>query len=663
MITIDAGRLTIERSGIGGWHGIAFGLNGCTTAGRPTTLETHDDGIAAVIDMDAWQEHLHVAADEAAGRAVVTRTVRNTGDVPLTLSEIVDGRLDADTRIEWDGIHEYTVRYVHSRNVRTEAYPRSRPQYPFVRPIPYEPVQLNAGEGNHVPAFILTDETYRVALVEGDLNQTRFVRDWELGLQGEGEHASPLIRTCRGVQRLPLAAAPCTLAPGEQAAVSCVFYQILSNTHPQDALADYIEELTRRHTFRGPQSAMRHGAVFCTWNYGTLSNIDETLLATRAAALAKRVPHCTHFLIDDGYQQERGNRNGPLDCFYPDPPNRWDRAKFPSGMRAMADRIRDCGLTPCIWLSPAVYLQSRLAEAHPDWLLCDAQGRSGLLGRSTFLDLSVDEARAFYLAVLDALFLDWGFRGIKFDFMTQWFTLDAARFRNGGSGPEWRDWAFGEIRKRIGDDGLFMTCIAMTMGNPFQGLNADCYRCGNDIHDGTWPEQYRACKATLPQILLEGRKTYLLNMDSAGFGTVPENEQLFRLTWVFITQGILELGGPVESMPDRQIEQWNRMLAHVDRGHKVRCLDERAFTGNGLPEILKVDYPEDSRTFSRGVRAHLALFNWEEGTKPVGGTRAAFGIAPEAPIADFWTGEPCPPADMVADNLPPHSARLFEIGA
>jgi len=40
-----------------------------------------------------------------------------------------------------------------------------------------------------------------------------------------------------------------------------------------------------------------------------------------------------------------------------------------------------------------------------------------------------------------------------------------------------------------------MTCIAMSAGNPFPGRYADCYRCGFDIHEGTWPEQIRDCDA------------------------------------------------------------------------------------------------------------------------------------------------------------------------
>lgn len=662
-LELGEGRFSFYAGDGSGWKGMSFGLNGTLCVGFPMQLERKGDSIEAVVSMPDWEERLVFTPDWATGALVVSRAVRNTGNKPLRLETIQDGRLDAAGCVAWGGMHEYTVRMVHSDNVRTEKYPRSRPEYPWVRPVPYAPVRLDEGEGNAFPALLLTQEDYAIGLLEADLDQTRFVRRRVLGLEGPYAQDTALLRTCYAEQVLALAAEPLTLAPGEEAGVSRVFYQVLRQTHPQAAFNEYLAVLSQQHAFRGPVTPIRHGAVFCTWNYGTLAAIDERLLARRADALAKAIPECTHFLIDDGYQEDRNGRNGPLDCFYPEPAVRYDRKKFPSGMKAMADRIRQAGLEPCIWLSPSVYLDSPLARAHPDWLLCDAAGDPALLGRSTFLDVSVPHALDFFLRVLDALFVEWGFRGLKFDFMTQWFTLEKARFRNGGSGPEWRDRVFAEIRKRIGQDGFFMTCIAMSMGNPFPGRFADAYRCGCDIHDGTWSEQIKACKATFPQVLLEGRRTFLLNMDSAGFGHVPPHEQMFRLTWVFITQGLLELGGPIESMPAEQTDLLRKLCAHADRGHRVQCPDQRAFTGDAQPEILFVTYPPESLTRKRGILAHVALFNWTDAARSIGTERTRLGIPEQARMTDFWTDAPEPTEDPVSAYLPPHAARLFCVWA
>ncbi len=653
MYSFENGRLTFC-SGDAGWRNICFEFNGILS----TELDFKTGENCAFADSPSHHE-LILFTPGPDNSLIVKRTVANLTDKPLAIKSISDGILDNAASVSTAGMHEYTLRYMHSSNMRSERFPDSRPEYPFIRPVPYEPVHFNIGECNNLPAFVLCNEDYSSLLVEGDLKQVRFERSWFMGFDGPGDK-SKLLRTCHARERY-LMSDDLVLQPQEAVEVSCVFYQILENTHPQDAFAGYVEALNGKFSFHGGTSAMLHGAVFCTWNYGTLYRINEQLILNRARSLKDRVPECTHFLIDDGFQKNRHGRNGPLDTFYPAPGRGYDDQLFPNGMKYIADELRMIGLTPCIWLSPAVFLDSELAKDHPEWLLCDKNGDPALLGKSTYLDISVPEARDFFLNVIDTLFVDWGYKGIKFDFMTHWFTLERARFRNGGSGVQWRDYVFSEIRKRIGPDGLFMTCIAMSMGNPFPGLNADCYRCGCDIHDGTWAEQLKACKATLPQILLEGRKTFLLNMDSAGFGQIPENEQVFRLTWIFITQGIIELGGPVEVMPQKQIDLWRKILTNIDRGHRVRCLDEQAFTGNGQPNILKVEYPQDSIPRQKGIIAHIAFINWDDYAKPLGASGEHLGLQETDKVKDFWSDEAISDTAMIVEILPPHSAILLEV--
>lgn len=650
-INFNNGRLSFYK-GDAGWRNICFEFNGILSPDLDFTMKNN----SAAAESKIHRERL-VFEQTTDSIMIVKRFITNITADKLAIKSISDGILDKSGSVMLNIINEYTLRYMHSSNVRSEKYPDSRPEYPLIRPVPYSLVHFNIGEANHFPAFVLCDEDFKSLLVEGDLNQTKFERSWELGLDGDGTK-SKLIRTYQGQQQYLLSHG-LELEPGEELEVSRVFYQILENTHPQDAYKDYIEALNEQHEFYGKKSPMRHGAVFCTWNYGTLHNITEELIIDRVQALKEKVPECTYFMIDDGYQKNRDGRNGPLDCFYPD--FDCDRKKFPHGMKYVADEISEIGLIPCIWLSPTVYLDSQLAKDYPEWLLKDENGNPGILDKTTYLDVSVPEAREFFLQVLDLLFIEWGYKGIKFDFMTHWFTLGKARFANGGSGVEWRDFIFSEIRKRIGDDGLFMTCIAMSMGNPFPGLNADCYRCACDIHDGTWAEQLNACKATLPQILIEGLKTFMLNMDSAGFGDIPENEQIFRLTWIFITQGIIELGGPVENMPKKQIEMWRRMLQNIDRGNRVCCMDERAFVGDGMPEILKVEYSKDSISYKNGIYAHIAFFNWENYTKTIGREITYFDIPENASIVDFWSRKPLVTSSIISECLLPHCAKLLEI--
>jgi len=665
FLEFDRGRFTFYREGVGGWENFSFRLNSKLSTELDFSITRRKNRTIATGVGPTHAERIVFDFIPKKNALIVSRSITNTGKRPLKLEKIQDGRLDATAFVglEGKGLNQISLRYMHTQNLQIENGVEWRPQYPYIRPLPFRSVHLNDGQGNPIPALVLTEEHYTKTLVEGDLRQLRFQRSWDFGLNGPGRRTDNPLRTWRAHERLLLAASPAVLTPGETEEVSRVFYQILEGVHPQNALDDYFAEVTKMYSFCGPKSPMRHGSVFCTWNYGTLSNIDEELILRRAKALAQKVPECTHFMIDYGYQRRIGSKrfiNG-IESFYPNPSIGYEPTLFPRGMKYIADEIRGTGLVPCIWFSPQVYLDSPLAKEHPEWLLRSARGSARMLPGSEcgYLDPSAPGAKKFLTDVLDAMLVEWGYRGIKFDFMYHWFTLPHFRFRM-GSGLEWQNWLFREIRRRIGSDGLFMTCISMSKGNPFPGQFADCYRCGLDIHDGTWDEQIKAVKSTLAPLLVEGRKTCLLNMDSAGFGDNPDNESLLRLTWLFITEGILEIGGPIERMPARQLRLLRKLLAHADRGHRVHCLDERAFTGEPFPEILTVEYPKNSRTARRGVTRHIALFNWSDRAKPIGAKREDLGVTPDERLVDFWSGRAIRNRAELVETLAPHSARLIE---
>lgn len=649
-----------------GWQNLQFELNGQLSSQMQCKKnETSAKGGEVILEGEGHSETLRFSVDEKLQALTVSRTITNSGSADLEFRSVSDGILDENGAVNLPGkfgpIDYYKLRYFHSSNIRTEKFPRFRVEHPYVRCVPYDPVYFNHDEANHFPAYGICDMDYEAVLVEGDLNQTGFERSWELGLEGAAKES--LIKHCKGIQRYTLSDG-LVLPPGESVEVSRVFYQLKKNTSPQFAFDDFVNELTRQHSFRGADSLMLREGVYCTWNYSTRGNINEELILKRAKALADNIPKCTHFLIDDGFQALRdtyGNGNAGIDSFYPVPAEGYDKEKFPKGMKIVADGIRDLGLKPCIWLSPKIYLASPLAKEKPEWLLKDKDGSVELIGDSTFLDLSHPEARGFYLEVLDALFVEWGFEGVKYDFMTQWFLLEKIRYQY-NSGIEWRDFAFSEIRKRIGEDGFFMTCIAFSAGNPFPGLNADCYRCGFDIHDGTWNEQVRSCSGILAQIMVEGKKTYLLNMDSLGFGANPENEQFFRLNWCFITQGILEIGGKLEELTEEQFAIFNKLLKNADRGNKVHVLDEKAFTGESLPEILQVKYTDDGPMKKAGVKQHIAFFNWSNERKLISIPLEKAGIAKDDALTDFWTGDNISHnGNFLSVDLNAHSSAFYTV--
>ena len=68
------------------------------------------------------------------------------------------------------------------------------------------------------------------------------------------------------------------------------------------------------------------------------------------------------FQIDDGFQIRAGE---------------WGiNNKFPNGMKFLADKIKDKGFIPGLWLAPfLVSTKSRLIKEHPNWFLKNEKGK------------------------------------------------------------------------------------------------------------------------------------------------------------------------------------------------------------------------------------------------------------------------------------------------
>ncbi|KAG2175075.1 hypothetical protein INT44_007553 [Umbelopsis vinacea] len=118
-----------------------------------------------------------------------------------------------------------------------------------------------------------------------------------------------------------------------------------------------------------------------------------------------------YFQIDDGYQQMIGDW---LDI----------NDKFPSGMAAIADRIKSAGYTPGLWLAPfSAQYKSAVVAAHPEWVLRKPDNQSEYLvagpnwGGFYALDIYNQEFRDHLKHVFDTVLNTWGFGLVKLDFL------------------------------------------------------------------------------------------------------------------------------------------------------------------------------------------------------------------------------------------------------
>jgi len=117
------------------------------------------------------------------------------------------------------------------------------------------------------------------------------------------------------------------------------------------------------------------------------------------------------FQIDDGWEQAVGD---------------WeiDTAKFPRGLKPLAQEIEQAGLIPGLWLAPFLITRSaRIFREKPQWLL-KTDGRLVQAGWNPHwdgayycLDLSRSDVLEYLSSLIQQVIEEWGFRYIKLDFL------------------------------------------------------------------------------------------------------------------------------------------------------------------------------------------------------------------------------------------------------
>ncbi|MFP4027972.1 MAG: alpha-galactosidase [Candidatus Brocadiia bacterium] len=679
--TNDAGvTLKIAEDGFGIYHQerevglwnltLEMELNGEHMRARYASAEEDSTGISAegyIGDSQiACETRLEFVEDGNA--ATIRHRVRNEEEGIVThITNVRTSQHTEKGRGVWLPFSRpYDLRYCHTDNVRTERYPYCMTESPYVRSLPVDERHCGIGQDQPFPALYLTDRDYRNGIVVAALEENCNYQSYRLS-----RTARPLrsiLETFEIRHEFPLAAGFALGLQGELE-LDGLYVELCETTHPQNAYLNYIDHLSETHDFRGPKTKLLDEALYCTWNYGRAARQVEGELLTTAEFISENMPNVTFFLVDAGYTFREVDRSGlstndSLDIMYNGPDEMLDPEKIPD-MRAFSAKLRDMGLRPGLWWTPTAMLDSNLYKDHPDWFLRTETGAPyRIAGRKGFLDLTVPDARDFLDKTLSIILGEWDIDATKMDFWSQCFEAREGRHqRPNMTAVETRRILFDLVRKYLPEDGVFMTCVATGMGKPFIGQHADTYRNTIDIGSGTWDRQIGSCYWALPVLGIPGRKTFLHNNDSVGINlNCPENENFFRLTWGFITMGMQEIGGSLEQLPEKYRRAMRKYTDRCERGFRCQCPDERAFTGEPLPESLYVTYPEDSRTYRNGVRQSLALFNWTDEAKVVSVKRSKLGQEKLVEAENFWTeGRERFDEEFITKRLDPRSAVLYDV--
>ena len=221
--------------------------------------------------------------------------------------------------------------------------------------------------------------------------------------------------------------------------------------------------------------AERAPVGWCSWYYyfTRVREADVVENLEPLAGLRERVP-CDYVMVDDGYQRAVGD---------------WleANAKFPHGMRWLAQRIRAAGFDAGIWTAPfLVRPEARLFHERPDWLLRTAAGRPRRAcwnpmwsaGRPAYaLDTTHPGVLEWLSELARTLVHQWGYRVLKLDFLYA-AALPGVRFDAGATRAQALRRGLQAIRDGAGD-GAFLLGCGCPLG-PAVGL-VDGMRIGADV--------------------------------------------------------------------------------------------------------------------------------------------------------------------------------------
>ena len=246
-------------------------------------------------------------------------------------------------------------------------------------------------------------------------------------------------------------------------------------THGESAtplLEAWADAFGRRGRARVPE---RSTVGWCSWYYYFTSITEERIRGNldRLGELNRDLP-LELFQIDDGYQEAIGS---------------WltTNAKFPRGMKPLADAIAERGYAPGLWLAPFIARsESTILREHPDWFVRNTRGKPryalynpfwGKLGTAKALDTTHPEVQRWLGEVFRTITAEWGFRFVKIDFLYA-AALPGRRYDPRATGAEALRRGLEVVRQAVGDDVHILGCGSPI--GPAVGL-VDSMRVGIDV--------------------------------------------------------------------------------------------------------------------------------------------------------------------------------------
>lgn len=559
--------------------------------------------------------------DAASGRLQLA--VVNRGEEPATPGEI---GLEA----EFEGPAAGNWAWIHGRYMQVDALVRN-----FGEPEPggYDGrYRRIAGESvryisREVLALSNAGQQPQVLLI-GSLRGDRAFFDIEVVLDAEETRFEKL-----GF-RFDLEAT--TLAPGERIDLPPVLFT--AGGDARDLIERYAEGVASEMGARVPGHVP---TGWCSWYYFYNRVSEADVVANLETMVRERHP-AEYVQIDDGFQSHTGDWLTPNE-------------KFPSGMKALADRIREAGYRPGLWLAPFILNEDSVAlREHPDMVLKTPAGETIFvptwLGRSAILDLTNPEAEAWLRNVIRTVVRGWGYEYLKLDACSfaAVKSTGAAYHRPGTTAPMNLRRGFEIVREEAGGETFILGCTCHFA--PVIGL-VDAMRVGPDVKelwaDGPNPSVRHAMRLTLQRNWMHMRWwandpdcLIVRSTDTA----LNEAETRFLATGIALSGGMVVASDDLPKLSDERRQM--ALALFPPPGVAARPLDP---SEGPVPHAWRA-------TLGEG-RSLVGVLNWSDESVwlPWGDL-----LEPGEVAFDTWNGRMLPMGDVF---LRPHEGALWQVSA
>jgi hypothetical protein len=330
--------------------------------------------------------------------------------------------------------------------------------------------------------------------------------------------------------------------------------------NPYTALETYAQVMGDLGQARRP--SILNG--WCDWFYAFESITEQEVLANAEfAAHHLKLFGCEYIQVDEGFQRWHGDWEG--------------NAKFPHGMKWLADRIRELGLKPGIWLAPYVISEpTEVFKKHPEWMLREPDGKmkqlpSGYVGVRRFaLDITHEGAAQWLFELFDTVANKWGYEFIKIDFV-DWSLLSADRYHD-PSVTRAQAYRKGVeiMRKAIGDKCHLLDCGP----GPVSVGMLDSMRIELDQPPVSWNQYFLKSTSSAPAAAKRyyfHRRAWINDADHVCLSPLPVEQAQAAASLIALTGGNLISGDRLPDLDPVRLDILRKVLPSY--GEAARPVD------------------------------------------------------------------------------------------